>query len=173
LSVITVVAYDAEWPRRFEAERAILEPILAPWLEGGGGIHHVGSTAIPGISAKPIVDMIAGVRDLDEARATSEPLETVGYVDAPHRPGIAHHFAKPSQELAEFGLHLTEPGSDLWQERLSFRDALRADRSLAVEYEQLKLRLARKTDDLGAYTTAKSAFVARVLAAHGLEPGRR
>jgi GrpB-like predicted nucleotidyltransferase (UPF0157 family) len=167
LTAIVLVPYDPEWPRRFEAERALLERVLAPWLEGG--IHHVGSTAIPGIAAKPILDIVAGVRDLDEARAAFEPLGVLGYRSTPHRPGIAHHFSKPS-----YGLHLTEPGSDLWRERLVFRDALRGDPALAAEYEALKRRLAQEHgDDRGAYTTAKRAFVAGVLARFGLEPGRR
>jgi GrpB-like predicted nucleotidyltransferase (UPF0157 family) len=169
--VIAVVPYDPDWPRRFEAERALLQRVLGPWLDGG--IHHIGSTAIPGISAKPIIDMMAGVRDLEEARAAYAPLEQEGYVYTPHRPGIAHRFAKPSQERAEYGLHLTEPGSDLWRERLTFRDALRADPVLLAEYEELKLRLARETDDVRAYTEAKRAFVGRVLAAHGVEFGAR
>jgi GrpB-like predicted nucleotidyltransferase (UPF0157 family) len=171
-AVIVVLPYDPDWPRRFEAERALLADVLAPWLEGG--VHHVGSTAIPGISAKPIVDMMAGVGDLDEARAAYEPLGQVGYVDAPHRPAVAHHFAKPSQESAEFGLHLTEPGSDLWRERLAFRDALRADPRLAAEYEALKVRLAREHDaDVAAYTAGKRAFVGRILARAGIEFGSR
>jgi GrpB-like predicted nucleotidyltransferase (UPF0157 family) len=171
---ILVVAYDPDWPRRFEAERELLERILAPWLEGG--VHHVGSTAIPGIAAKPIVDMIAGVRDLEEARAAFDPLREHGYVHAPHRPGISHHFAKPSPRLGKttHGLHLTEPGSDLWRERLAFRDVLRSDSGLRAEYEQLKLRLAATCrEDGSAYVAGKRAFVARVLATVGLEPGRR
>jgi GrpB-like predicted nucleotidyltransferase (UPF0157 family) len=89
----------------------------------GGGIHHIGSTAIPGITAKPIIDMMAGVRDLDEARAAFDPLSEESYLYDPHRPGIAHHFAKPSRRPSEIthGLHLTERGSDLWLERLAFR----------------------------------------------------
>jgi GrpB-like predicted nucleotidyltransferase (UPF0157 family) len=148
--------------------------VLAPWLEGG--IHHVGSTALPGIAAKPIVDMIGGVRDLDEARAAYAPLFAVGYVHTPHRPGIAHHFSKPSGRLDEVthNLHLTEPGSDLWRERLAFRDALRADPDLAAEYEALKLRIAAEhANNVEEYTHGKRAFVARVLALHGLQPGRR
>jgi GrpB-like predicted nucleotidyltransferase (UPF0157 family) len=169
---INVVPYDPDWPRRFEAERAFLEPVLAPWLDEG--IHHVGSTAIPGIAAKPIVDMMAGVRDLEEGRAAFEPLSKAGYVYAPHRPGIAHHFAKPSQRHAEYNLHLTEPGSDLWRERLAFRDALRRDSALATEYEELKLRLALEHSiDAATYTQGKRAFVARVLAGVGETLGRR
>jgi GrpB-like predicted nucleotidyltransferase (UPF0157 family) len=170
--LIEVVPYDPDWPRRFEAERALLERVLAPWLEGG--IHHIGSTAIPGVAAKPIIDMIAGVRDFEEARAAHDVLAAESYVHAPHRPGIAHHFAKPSVSEPTYGLHLTEPGSDLWRERLAFRDALRADSSLAAEYEQLKLRLAEEhPDETDAYTAGKRAFVGRVLAGAGLTFGRR
>ncbi len=168
------MAYDPEWPRRFEAERALLERLLAPWLENG--IHHVGSTAIPGIAAKPVIDMIAGVRDFEEARAAFEPLREESYVHTPHRPGIAHHFSKPSPQLPEtqYGLHLTEPGSDLWRERLAFRDALRNDAALAAEYQTLKLRLSEEHHlDLSAYTAGKRDFVIRVLANVGIQLGRR
>jgi GrpB-like predicted nucleotidyltransferase (UPF0157 family) len=171
---IDVVPYDPEWPLRFEAERALLERALAPWLEGG--IHHIGSTAIPGIAAKPIIDMMAGVRDLQEAWAASDSLGEECYLYAPHRPGIAHHFVKPSLRVPEMthGLHLTEPGSDLWRERLAFRDALRKDRNLRTEYEVLKLRLAQehRVDGYG-YTPGKRAFVARVLGSAGLQLGKR
>jgi GrpB-like predicted nucleotidyltransferase (UPF0157 family) len=171
---ITLVPYDPEWPRRFEAERVLLERVLAPWLQGG--IHHIGATSIPGLAAKPIIDMMAGVRDLEEARAAFDPLREHSYLHAPHRPGIAHHFAKPSSRLPEMthGLHLTEPGSDLWRERLAFRDALRADPALAGEYEALKLRLAQVyREDVAAYTAGKRVFVARVLANAGIQLGRR
>ena len=90
--MIAVVRYDPEWARRFEEERELLGRVLAPWLDGG--IHHVGSTAVPGLSAKPILDLVAGVCDLEDARAAAGPLAEHGYVDDPHRPGIAHHFAK-------------------------------------------------------------------------------
>jgi GrpB-like predicted nucleotidyltransferase (UPF0157 family) len=171
-SRLVVLPYDPEWPRRFEAERALLEYVLAPWLEGG--IHHVGSTAIPRIAAKPIIDMVAGVRDLEGARAAFEPLGKQSYVHDPHRPGVAHHFVKPSPDSPEYGLHLTEPESDLWRERLAFRDALRGDADLASEYEQLKLRLAEVFhDDGAAYVAGKRDFVVRVLASAGLQPGRR
>ena len=121
--MVALVPYDPEWADRFEAERALLERVLAPWLEGG--VEHVGSTAIPGIAAKPIVDMVAGVRDLEEAREAYEPLHAVGYLDESHRPEIAHHFAKPAFELERrrLNLQLTEPSSSLWRERLPFRDA--------------------------------------------------
>jgi GrpB-like predicted nucleotidyltransferase (UPF0157 family) len=69
-----------------------------------------------------------------KTRAAFEPLREQSYVYTPHRPGIAHHFSKPSPRLSEVthGLHLTEPGSDLRRERLVFRDARRADPALAA-----------------------------------------
>jgi GrpB-like predicted nucleotidyltransferase (UPF0157 family) len=171
--MIVVVPYDPRWTDEFDAERTVLEDVLAPWLDGG--IHHVGSTAIPGMSAKPVIDMIAGVRNLDEAKAAYQPLEGLAYIHTPHRPGIAHHFSKPSAEPSEttHNLHLTEPGSDLWRERLAFRDILRDDAALATEYDELKRRLASEHADLGPYTVAKRDFVTRVLATVGLAPGAR
>jgi GrpB-like predicted nucleotidyltransferase (UPF0157 family) len=168
-----VVPYDPEWPRRFESERLLLERVLAPWLEGG--IHHIGSTAVPGLASKPIIDMMAGVHDLEEARAAYDLLAANSYIHEPHRPGIAHHFGKPSLRLPErtYNLHLTEPGSDLWRERLAFRDALLADAELAREYEALKLRLAESEESVEAYTAGKREFVGRVLAGSGLTFGRR
>jgi len=167
-SRILVVPYDHDWPQRFERERTVLEQVLEPWLDGG--IHHIGSTAVPGLAAKPIIDMVAGVRDLDEARAAFGPLSERDYDHTPHRPRT-HHFSKPPGPWwrYEFALHLTEPGSDLWCERLAFRDALRADPRLVVEYAELKERLALDHGgDVGAYTVAKRAFVAQVLASAGI-----
>jgi GrpB-like predicted nucleotidyltransferase (UPF0157 family) len=159
---IVVIPYDPAWPRLFTAERIRLEAVLEPWLDGG--IHHIGSTSIPGLSAKPLIDMLAGVRNLEQARPVARPLTAARYIDAPHRPDLAHHFAREG-----FGLHLTERGSTLWRERLAFRDALLADQALAAEYEALKLRLARDAPDARAYTDGKRAFVHRVLVERGID----
>lgn len=169
---IAVVDYDPHWPLSFEAERAELDRLLAPWL--ADGVHHIGSTAIAGLSAKPIIDMMAGISDLSAARAAIPVLEEHGYRHAPHR-AEALWFHKPQHdELAErtHQLHLTEPGSALWRERLTFRDALREDRALRDEYQALKLRLAgAHGEDIKAYTADKRAFVTRVLAMHGVTLG--
>lgn len=95
---VLVVSYDPDWVRRFESERLLLEGVLSPSLEGG--IHHVGSTAVPGLAAKPIVDMVAGVRDLEEARGAFDPLREHSYDRAPHRPD-GHWFYKPSLRLSD------------------------------------------------------------------------
>lgn len=170
---INVVPYDPRWPELFAAERNLLAQVLAPWL--ADGVHHIGSTAVPGLAAKPLIDIIAGVRNLQESRAAYEPLEEIGYVYAPHRPTEAHHFAKPSANWWErtHNLHLTEVGSALWRERLAFRDALRADPALAAEYAELKKRLADQCEDGADYSARKRGFVERVLVSAGVTPAPR
>lgn len=162
-----LVPYDDQWPRLFEAEREILEGVLAPWLSDG--IHHVGSTAVAGLAAKPVIDMIAGVARLEEAGAALEPLVALGYVYGEHRPE-ALWFRKPGGDWwqATHTLDLTEPGSDLWRERLAFRDALRADAALAAEYERWKLAHASRPGDTSPYGASKTAFVTSALARTGI-----
>jgi GrpB-like predicted nucleotidyltransferase (UPF0157 family) len=159
---VVVVPYDPAWPDVFAAERALLEQALRPWLEGR--IHHIGSTAVPGLAAKPIIDMLAGVRDLEAARRAFGPLAQLGYGYFPHRPE-AHAFRKPG-----YGVHLTEPGSTIWNERLAFRDALRADPELVAEYAAWKERHATPPGGAGPpYSANKRPFVRRVLAQAGID----
>ena len=161
-ALIEIHPYDASWPAKFEEERQLLEPILAPVL--AGGIHHVGSTAIPGLAAKPIVDIMAGVTNLDEARAVFEQLGELHYCYAPYRPEM-HWVYKPSPDFRTHHLILVEPDGPWWQARLLFRDYLRAHPDAVAEYEALKRDLAsRHAEDRQAYTDAKTAFVERIVA---------
>jgi GrpB-like predicted nucleotidyltransferase (UPF0157 family) len=168
---ISIVAYDPDWPRRFAAESAVLRGALAPWLVGD--VQHIGSTSVPGLAAKPIIDMLAGVRALPAARPAIEVLAGLGYVHAPHRPDAYWFYrpATPNWYERAFQLHLAEPGAAVWRERLAFRDALRADPALREEYQTLKTRLAgeRTNAEVAAYTADKREFVARVLARAGIE----
>jgi GrpB-like predicted nucleotidyltransferase (UPF0157 family) len=143
----------------------MLERVLARWLDGG--VHHVGSTAVPGLAAKPIIDIVAGVRDLEDSRAAFEPLRALAYEWHEHRPE-AHAFFKPADGSEQtHHLHLTVPGSALWRERLAFRDALRSDPSLVEEYAAWK---ASHAASAGApYTDDKRPLVLRVLAARGID----
>jgi len=160
-AAVVVVAYDPQWPILFERERALLVRTLAPWLVGG--VHHIGSTAVPGLAAKPIIDMIAGVHDLDEARGAFAPLEALGYRYRDHRPE-AHLFVTPNR-----GVHLTVPGSDLWRERLAFRDALRSDPELVARYAAWKFAHLSNDPATGPYTADKRPFVVEVLSRAGIE----
>jgi GrpB-like predicted nucleotidyltransferase (UPF0157 family) len=159
---VTLVPYDPTWPEQFDRHRIELEHALAPWLSDG--VHHIGSTSIPGCPAKPVLDLIAGVRELDPA--ATEPLEALGYRRGEHRPHEALWFTGPGS-----GLHLTQAGSDLWRERIAFRDALRNDHRLRDRYVELKQQLA--ANDLRTYTGLKRPFVAEVLAGQGIDLVRR
>jgi GrpB-like predicted nucleotidyltransferase (UPF0157 family) len=163
-ATIEVVDYDLTWPDRFLEERAVLERVLAPWLTGT--IEHIGSTAVPGLAAKPVIDLMAPVSTLDASRPGIEVLPAVGYQHFPYKPDVMHWFCKPSSAVRTHHLHLVPVGSSLWRERLVFRDALRHDPALAAEYAALKRELAtRFRFDREAYTGGKSDFVRRVLGA--------
>jgi GrpB-like predicted nucleotidyltransferase (UPF0157 family) len=159
---IGVVAYDDSWPSRFEAERSLLENVLAPWL--AGSIEHIGSTAVPLLPAKPVIDIMAPVHTLEASRAAIEAATSAGYVYYPYKAEVIHWFCKPSPHLRTHHLHLVPFGSPQWHQRLDFRDALRKSPALTAEYAELKLRLAEEFRlDREAYTEAKAPFVSRVL----------
>ncbi|HEY1587217.1 MAG TPA: GrpB family protein [Polyangia bacterium] len=93
---IHVVPYDASWPTRFAEERAALERVLSPWL--AGPIEHIGSTAVPGLVAKPVIDIMAAVASLDASRPALAVLAPLQYVYFPYRADIMHWLCKPSTE---------------------------------------------------------------------------
>lgn len=164
--------YSDSWPLLFEAEADRLTATLAPWLVGN--IEHIGSTAVPGLAAKPILDMLAPVGDLDAARSAIPLLADIGYRHADHRPHEALWFYRQQGEdydTRTHQLHLTRPDSALWRERLTFRDAVRDDPSLLIEYQNLKQALASETRDLTGYTRGKRDFVVRVLRSKGVDLG--
>lgn len=161
---IRIVSYDTEWPGRFAAEQAVLADAIGSWATGG--IHHVGSTAVPGLDAKPIIDILAGVDSLEAARDCFEPLAGLDYLHAPYRPGEMHWFCKPHPSRRTHHLHLVPTGSNRFNDELAFRDRLRTDRALATEYASLKRDLAQRfPDDREAYTEAKTEFILDALGA--------
>jgi len=173
---VRVVEYDRAWPARAGREIALLEALLGPWL--AGAVEHVGSTAVPGLAAKPTIDLAAPVADLPLARAEAVPrlVDEADYVfPAAYNDelgGTRLWLCKPSRERRDFHLHLVTAGSDELRRRVAFRDALRADAGLRSEYETLKHTLAaRHAGDREAYTDGKSAFVAHVERALGFGGG--
>jgi GrpB-like predicted nucleotidyltransferase (UPF0157 family) len=159
---VHVVAYDPAWPAMFEEERARLAEALAPWL--AGPIEHIGSTALPGMVAKPVIDIMAAVRSLEESRPAIEAAATLGYQHWPYRPDVMHWLCKPDVSFRTHHLHLVPLGSELWKERIAFRDVLRADAALAARYAELKLDLAQRfRRNREAYTDAKGPFIAEAL----------
>lgn len=151
-----------DWPARFEAERQALEAAIGPWATGG--IHHVGSTAVPGLDAKPVIDILVGVDDLESSRACFGLLAQLGYLHAPYLPDEMHWFCKPDPARRTHHLHLVPAGSQRFADELAFRDHLRGMPGAAAEYAALKRRLAGEhPDDREAYTAAKAAFVTDAL----------
>lgn len=158
---IQIVAYDPAWPSRFEEEKVALEAAIGAWVTGG--IHHVGSTAVPGLEAKPIIDILVGVRNLEESRACFEPLAELDYLYAPYLTEAMHWFCKPDPARRTHHLHLIPTGSERYREELVFRDRLRADPAAAEEYASLKHALADKFEnDREAYTDAKAEFIRKL-----------
>lgn len=160
---VRIADYDPSWPVKFEAERADLQGCIGPWAVGG--IHHVGSTSIPGLPAKPIIDILVGVETLDRSRPCIEKVTSLNYVYWPYLGEVMHWFCKPHPARRTHHLHLVPVGSRRYRDELAFRDALRGDAALAGRYAVLKHDLAaRFRDDREAYTRHKAPFVREVLA---------
>jgi GrpB-like predicted nucleotidyltransferase (UPF0157 family)/ribosomal protein S18 acetylase RimI-like enzyme len=159
---IRLFPYDPTWPERFAEEQAALEAAIGQWVTGG--IHHVGSTAVSGLAAKPIVDILVGVGSLAASRACFEPLARLDYLYAPYRAEEMHWFCKPHPARRTHHLHLVPTGSARFQNELAFRDCLRADPVVAAEYAALKSKLANRfRQDREAYTEAKADFISNLL----------
>lgn len=155
---VRIVPYDRNWPVRFEEERLALEQTLGDAVTGG--IHHVGSTAVPGLAAKPVIDILVGIDDLERARAHVRPLAELGYLHAAYRPAEMIWFCKPDPARRTHHLHLVPTGSRRYREELAFRDFLRAHPKVAERYATLKRQLAAQYgDDREAYTVAKAEFI--------------
>lgn len=159
---VEIVPYDGQWPALFESERAVLERALQPWSVGP--IEHVGSTAVVGMCAKPVIDIMAGVESLRASEPGKAVLHELGYQYAAYKTDVMHWFCKPSHSHRTHHLHLIPFTSALYKQRLAFRDLLRSDVDLAARYATLKSQLAQRYRfDRDAYTRAKSPFVARAL----------
>ena len=151
---VRVVEYDPSWPAVFEAERTRLAPLLE-----GAEIHHIGSTAVPGLAAKPIIDMIAVVKsyELPIARLLADAGYRSPRASTRHSPSAGSSATQGRWRTHH--MHLIDDRGELTR-YLHFRDRLRADPALARRYETLKRELAeRHRHDREAYTEGESEFV--------------
>jgi GrpB-like predicted nucleotidyltransferase (UPF0157 family) len=161
---IAVVDYDPNWPSLFEQEK---DRILAALGEGVVQIEHIGSTSVPGLAAKPIIDIAVGVADFEEAQAYVPVVESLGYTyepafeaELPER----RFFWKGSPSLHTHHIHMAEPGSLEWIKPIVFRDYLREHSEEARQYQALKRDLAvRCGSDMEAYVKGKTEFVRFIL----------
>jgi GrpB-like predicted nucleotidyltransferase (UPF0157 family) len=160
MSKVIVSLYRHEWPEVFSVVREELHSVFAP---AAIAIEHIGSTSVPGLAAKPVIDVMIGARSLAEIEAKIEPLSTLGYeyVSKYERElPMRRYFVNASVRSLRVHVHGLERDSRSWREHLAFRDALRADADLRERYQALKLRLAEEfAEDKPAYTEAKAPFI--------------
>ena len=158
---VEIVQYDPAWPARFEQEATMLRRGLAPWLVGP--IEHIGSTAVPGLAAKPVIDIMAGVLTLEASRPAIVAANDLGYCYWPYQADREHWFCKPSPAHRTHHLHLVPVGAPQWVRTIAFRDYLRGHPETARDYAMLKRRLASEHHfDREAYTDRKRPFIERI-----------
>ncbi|MGF6335056.1 GrpB-like predicted nucleotidyltransferase (UPF0157 family) [Bradyrhizobium sp. i1.8.4] len=158
---IVVSDYDPDWLALFAQERTRIEQALGAFALA---IEHIGSTAVPGLPSKPIIDLLVGVPSLEEAEQRCiNPLEALGYVYLPEYaswiPGELF-FRKGAPGPWTHHVHMMEPSHPRWDARLVFRDYLRAHPEAARAYADIKRALAASSkDNIEAYRAGKGAFV--------------
>ena len=164
---IEIVPYDPGWQGAFEAEAARLRVTLKTLALR---IDHHGSTAVPGLGAKPIIDIQISVERLEPISAYRERLETIGYVHVPHPDdSFCPFFHRPGQWPHTHHVHVVERGGREERRTLAFRDYLRDHRDVAREYEDLKRIIAAQVvaadpESQERYAAAKTDFIERIVA---------
>ena len=171
---VRIVAWQPEWPRLFEEERARLSRVF-DGVEVA--IEHVGSTSVAGLAAKPIIDICVGVASLEIVEARIPGLEALGYSYVPRYEAQMperRYFRRPADHPRSHHVHCFVKGGVDWSRHIRFRDRLRASPALVAEYAGLKRRLAEAHgDDRAGYTEAKSSFIEAALAEALPDPPRR
>jgi GrpB-like predicted nucleotidyltransferase (UPF0157 family) len=162
-----IADYDPRWPSLYEEERACIFEAIGKTLVD---IQHVGSTAVPGLAAKPIIDIMPGIRSLADAPRIIGPMERLGYQYIPEYEAELPErrcFRKPAGEAfrgrGTYHVHVVETTSQFWKRHIAFRDYLRAHPEAAREYGELKRRLAAEYGrDREGYTEAKTEFITSI-----------
>jgi len=174
--IIEVHDYDPQWPERFKVERDQIKEALGPVAKD---IQHVGSTAVPGLAAKPIIDIVVAVGDLSDADAYFPGLTSLGYSNVPHDEDAWRRFFFKGMPRTHH-VHVVNYGSWTHWKHLLFRDYLQDHPCTLEEYECLKRILAKRyRDDRAKYLEGKSDFIDSVNARAVKEkaiffvPGRR
>lgn len=164
---IEIRPFDPQWAVKFEAERARLRTALGSLALR---IDHHGSTSVPGLAAKPIIDIQVSVAALEPFDAYAKPLRAAGYVHVPHPDdSFCPFFHRPPQWPHTHHAHVVQAGGAEERRTLAFRDYLREHPVAAREYEQLKRELATQfaaadRESLEAYARAKTGFIERIVA---------
>ncbi|MDR3503580.1 MAG: bifunctional GrpB family protein/GNAT family N-acetyltransferase [Legionella sp.] len=158
--LINVLPYDSHWPEQFTEEAQSIQKALgANCIE----IHHIGSTAVPGLAAKPIIDMIPVVLDITQVDAMNPLMAALGYEVKGESGMLFRRFFQKGDTQPSFNVHVFEQGSSEIERHVKFRDWMRAHPEDRDAYAQLKQDLAQlHPDDLSAYCFGKEDFVSRI-----------
>ncbi len=163
---VEIVEYDPRWAVLYREEKT---RILATIGHLGVVVEHIGSTAVVGVCAKPIIDILVGVSCLSDAQLCMQPLESLGYKYQPeHEVTLPERrfFGKgePPREQ-HYHLHMVEKGGEFWRRHLVFRDYLRSHPETSRQYCELKKKLASEYgSDREGYTEAKTSFIESIVA---------
>lgn len=160
---ITIAEYDPDWIVMFEREKQLLRDLIGEPLEA---IEHIGSTAVPNLSAKPIIDIMVGLKDFQTADIIVLKLIGQGYQYFPQYEDEMPNrrfFKKIIAGRAVSHIHMVEFAGKFWQRHLLFRDHLRTNPDIAEEYSQLKTQLSQKDwQDSNDYCDAKTDFIRKI-----------
>ena len=155
---ITVLDYDAKWPQQYESERARLAEILK---ENGLAIYHIGSTAVPGLAAKPIIDIMAVVRNLEQVDAVAEKFLAIGYEYLGEFGIAGRRYLRKGGDERTHQVHIFQ--AEDWRNisrHLAFRDYMRTHEAACNDYANLKKNLAQQFPyDIDGYCDGKESFV--------------
>ena len=155
---IVIAAYDPGWPAKYEAEERRIREALGDLAVR---VEHIGSTAVPGLAAKPVIDIQASLRSLDPEEPYVLPLEAIGYRHRHDDDWEGHDFLEREFEgVRAFNLHAVHAGSREERRHLLFRDFLRSHPDEAARYEAVKRACAeRHPMDILAYIDAKGEWI--------------
>lgn len=163
---VEIVDYDSKWVTLYRDEK---RKILGVIGNIAVAVEHIGSTAVPGLAAKPIIDIMAAVRRLIDADKCIEPLRSIGYEYQPQQEDSVpeRRFFRKGEPPKEqhYHLHMVEKRSQFWKQHIAFRDYLRTHPETAQRYYELKKELASKYgSDREGYTNAKTSFIDSIVA---------
>ena len=161
---ILVLDYDPQWPNLFEQEKARIIANLGSSLLM---VEHLGSTAVPGLAAKPVIDIGLGIRSLAEAADLIPAIEGLGYIYEPALEQLIaerRFFWKGTPTVHTYHLHLAEVDSPVLVRPLGFRDYLRRHPDWAEQYGDLKKELAKRCgQDIESYVNGKTALIEQIM----------
>ena len=163
---VEIVDYDPKWVTLYREERAKILAAIGHLIVA---VEHIGSTAVVGLGAKPVIDIMVGVNRLSDAQECMEPLGSIGYEYQPQHEATMpeRRFFRKGEPPKEqhYHLHVVEKGSEFWKRHLAFRDYLRTHPETSRQYCELKKKLASEYgSDREGYTEAKTSFIESIVA---------